>query len=215
MYKRGFFKRFGLSNFKPEAVQEAYDVCKAKGYPLPSVYQGNYNAVARLQEDDLFPVLRKLNMVGLQSREGIRFALTKRIIQAFYVYSPLAGGFLTKTKQDIADGKGRFDPSSPIGQMYSGMYARPTLLESLEEWEAIAKDEGIPRAELAYRWVNYNSPLSSKYGDALIFGASSTAQVKQTLESLKKGPLSDAAARRIDAIWEKIKHEAPRDNLHR
>ncbi|QIW98195.1 hypothetical protein AMS68_003713 [Peltaster fructicola] len=196
IYKRGFFKRFGLSNFKVEDVQKAYDICKAKGYPLPSVYQGNYNPVARLQEDDLFPLLRKLNM-------------------SFYVYSPLAGGFLTKTKQDIQDGKGRFDPSNYIGEMYSGLYARPTLLESLAEWESIAKEEGIPRAELAYRWVNYNSPLNAKYGDAIIFGASSVQQAEQTLAGLKKGPLSDKAVKRIDAIWQNIKHEAPRDNLHK
>lgn len=41
VYKTGFFKRFGLSNFKAEDVQKVYDVCKAKGYPLPEVYQGN------------------------------------------------------------------------------------------------------------------------------------------------------------------------------
>lgn len=40
VYKSGFFKRFGLSNYKAEDVQKAYDICKAKGYPLPSVYQG-------------------------------------------------------------------------------------------------------------------------------------------------------------------------------
>ena len=40
IYKTGFFKRFGLSNFKVEDVQVVYDHCKEKGYPLPSVYQG-------------------------------------------------------------------------------------------------------------------------------------------------------------------------------
>ena len=40
VYKKGFFKRFGLSNYKPEDVQKVYDHCKSKGYPLPTVYQG-------------------------------------------------------------------------------------------------------------------------------------------------------------------------------
>lgn len=40
VYKTGFFKRFGLSNFKVEDVQKAYDICKEKGYVVPSVYQG-------------------------------------------------------------------------------------------------------------------------------------------------------------------------------
>ena len=107
----GFFKRFGLSNFKAEDVQKVYDICKEKSYPLPEVYQGNYSAVARKQEEVLFPTLRKLGI-------------------SFYAYSPIAGGFLVKTKQQVLDGAGRFDTSTPIGQMYGGMvrkyYTPPT-----------------------------------------------------------------------------------------
>lgn len=40
VYKTGFFKRFGLSNYKAEDVEKVYNHCKEKGYPLPSVYQG-------------------------------------------------------------------------------------------------------------------------------------------------------------------------------
>ena len=40
VYKMGFFKRFGLSNYKAEDVEKVYNHCKEKGYPLPSVYQG-------------------------------------------------------------------------------------------------------------------------------------------------------------------------------
>lgn len=196
VYKSGFFKRFGLSNYKAEDVQKVYDHCKEKGYPLPSVYQGNYSAVARKQEEVLFPTLRKLGM-------------------AFYAYSPIAGGFLTKTKQDIQDGKGRFDTSTPIGAMYAGMYSKPAYLEALEQWEQIAKDEGTTRADLAYRWVKYNSPLSNEHGDAIIIGASSLDQLKQTLDSINKGPLSENAVKRIDGVWKTIEHEAPLDNYHK
>lgn len=196
VHKTGFFKRFGLSNFKAEDVQKAYDICKEKGYPLPEVYQANYSAVARKQEELLFPTLRKLGM-------------------SCYAYSPIAGGFLTKTKQDVLDGKGRFDPSTPIGQMYSGMYSKPAYLSALEQWEQIAKDEGVSRADLAYRWVKYNSPLKPEHGDAIIIGASSHKQLKETLDSINKGPLSDKAAKAIDGVWETIKHEAPLDNYHR
>jgi len=77
LYEKGVFRRFGVSNFSSEEVQELHDYCKSKGYVLPSVYQGNYSAIARKFETTLFPTLRKLNI-------------------AFYAYSPLAGGFLTK-----------------------------------------------------------------------------------------------------------------------
>lgn len=159
-------------------------------------FAGNYSAVARRQETELFPTLRKLGM-------------------SFYAYSPIAGGFLTKTKQDILDGKGRFDQNTPIGQMYGGMYSKPSLLEALSQWESIAKDEGIPRAELAYRWVVNNSPLKRELGDKVIFGASSLEQLDETVKSCAKGPLSQNAAKRIDDIWKSIEHEAPLDNYYR
>lgn len=96
--KSGFFKRFGLSNYKAEDVQKVYDHCKEKGYVLPTAYQGNYSAVARKQEELLFPTLRKLGI-------------------SFYAYSPLAGGFLVKTKEQIQEGAGRFNDQA-LGGMY-------------------------------------------------------------------------------------------------
>ncbi|KAJ6455372.1 aldehyde reductase [Mycena sanguinolenta] len=77
-YTMGHFKRFGLSNFTAEGVQRVYGICKAKGYPLPTVDQGNYSAIARRVYTEVVPTLRKLGI-------------------AFYVYSPVAGGLLTKT----------------------------------------------------------------------------------------------------------------------
>lgn len=194
-HKAGFFKRFGLSNFLAEDVQKVYDICKAHYDFLPTVYQGNYNAVARKQEIVLFPTLRKLGI-------------------AFYAYSPVAGGFLTKTKQEVLDGKGRFNTSTPMGKMYAGLYNRPAYLEALAKWEQIAKEEGVTRAELANRWVRFNSALKEEYGDAIIIGASRVEQLRETLETLDHGPLSEKAVRGIDAIWEEIKHEAPLDNMN-
>lgn len=194
IHKTGFFKRFGLSNYKAEDVQKVYDHCKAKGYVLPTVYQGNYNAVARKQETLLFPTLRKLGI-------------------SFYAYSPLAGGFLTKTREQIKEGAGRFNTSGDPG-MYTPMYSRPSLLEALAEWQNIAKEEGCTPADLAYRWVKYNSPLKPEQGDAIIIGASSADQLRQTLGSINGGPLSDKAVKSIDEMWKKIEHEAPLDNYH-
>jgi aflatoxin B1 aldehyde reductase len=195
LHKEGVFKRFGLSNFLPEQVQEIHDAVKKGGWVLPTAYQGNYNPVARKQDTELFPVLRKLGI-------------------SFYAYSPLAGGFLTKTKQQITEGAGRFDASKPVGQIYLGLYSKPAYLEALGEWERIAKEEGVSRAELAYRWVSYHSPLKPEQGDAIIVGASSVKQLEETLEGLERGPLSDKAAKAIDGVWEMVKHEAPLDNFN-
>ncbi|KAJ4333436.1 hypothetical protein N0V87_007632 [Didymella glomerata] len=190
-HKLGIFKRFGLSNYAPQDVQRVYDLAKEKGYPLPEVYQGNYNPVARHLEKDLFPVLRKLNIV-------------------FYAYSPLAGGFLTKSAADLDAGVGRFNKDA-LGGMYSGMYDKPSLREGLKTWNQIAEKEGVAKAELAYRWVAHHSALTEE-GDGVIFGASKLTQIEQTAAGIKKGKLSQEAAKSIDELWESVKAEAPVDN---
>jgi len=96
---------------------------------------------------------------------------------------------------------------------YTALYNKPTLLEALAEWEAIAKEEGVTKADLASRWVRYNSALRPEHGDAIIIGASSVAQLQETLDSINAGPLSQKAAARIDALWETIKDESPQDNF--
>lgn len=194
LHKEGVFERFGVSNFAPKTVEEIYDICASKGYVLPSVYQGNYSPVARRQDTELFPTLRKLKI-------------------AFYAYSPLAGGFLAKTKSQIEEGAGRFNKEALRG-MYHSMYVKPSYLEALGEWERIANDEGTSKADLAYRWVSYHSPLKTEQGDALIVGASSFEQLEQTAQGLKKGPLKKETVEAIEKVWESVKADAPLDNYH-
>jgi len=95
------------------------------------------------------------------------------------------------------------------------MYSKPTYLEALAEWADIAKEAGCPQADLAYRWVTFNSPLKPEHGDAIIIGARNVEQLKQTLNGLNAGPLDTKTAKRIDNVWEKIKHEAPLDNYNK
>ncbi|OCL07650.1 Aldo/keto reductase [Glonium stellatum] len=65
-----------ICNFNAKQMREFLSVCSARGYVKPSIYQGQYNALFRSCEKDLFPLLREHNI-------------------KFYAYSPLAGGFLT------------------------------------------------------------------------------------------------------------------------
>jgi len=192
-YKKGIFRRFGLSNFSAEQVQQVYDICKSKGYPLPTVYQGNYNPVARHLETNLFPTLRKL---------GINF----------YAYSPLAGGFLTKTAADLDAGVGRFDKNA-LGGLYSSLYDKEPLRQALLKWNELAEKEGVSKAELAYRWIAFHSALTEDE-DGVIFGASKVSQAEETPKWLKKGKLNDDAVKGIDQIWESVKEAAPIDNYH-
>ena len=196
VYKSGKFKRFGLSNFRGKEVEDVIRICKEKDYVLPSVFQGNYSAVARNLETDVFPILRKHNI-------------------SFYAYSPIAGGFLAKTKDQIInpEAAGRWSTESFVGKMYQTMYNKPALLTALDTWGKISEESGIPRFELAYRWLAYSSLLKNELGDAVIVGASRVEQLQQTLDALKHGPLSEEIVEKINGIWKSIEQDAPFDNL--
>ncbi|KAK4233197.1 Aldo/keto reductase [Achaetomium macrosporum] len=194
LHKQGAFKRLGLSNFTGQEVEEIVQVAKENNFVVPSVYQGNYNAVARRVEQEILPILRKHNI-------------------AFYAYSPIAGGFLSKTKAQLTDPNSRFGRDDGVGKLYNALYNRPSFVAALDTWEQTARDEGVSRAELAYRWVFYHSKLQSGFGDAVIVGASKQQQLRETVEAIKRGPLSDAAVKRIEELWESIKADAPLDNF--
>ncbi|TVY80785.1 Oxidoreductase sirO [Lachnellula suecica] len=187
--------QFGLSNFLAEDVQRIYDIQKAANSVLPTVFQGNYNAVSRHIEEDLFLLLRRLDI-------------------SFYAYSPIAGGFLVKDSAGIRskEVEGRFNDQSSSGATYSTIYAKESLLSALDEWGETAEGAGISKAALAYRWISYHSELDPKYGDAVIIGARKTEQLEETLVAIEAGPLDKATAEKAGAIWEKVKAEAPRDN---
>ncbi|KAF1984261.1 aldehyde reductase [Aulographum hederae CBS 113979] len=198
VYELGLFTRFGLSNYLPSEVRAVHTLCTQQNFVLPTVYQGNYSPVARKTETLLLPTLRELGM-------------------SFYAYSPLAGGFLTKTPEQLSTpaGAGRFDAATPLGKMYRGMYLRPSYLAALSEWADIAAEEGVSRAELAYRWVVWSSPvLRAECGDGVVVGASRVEQLEETLEGIGRGALSGRAVERIEGVWTMVEGEAPLDNYH-
>ena len=185
------FLRFGLSNYMAEDVEKIHTHCMSHGYVLPTVYQGNYNAFARILEESLFPTLRRLGI-------------------SFYAYSPIAGGLLAKSKQQIVDGSGRFQP----GSAYWKLYVCENVLDALVTWEDVATDAKCCRGELAYRWVAFNSHLQGEFGDAIVIGANGVAQLAQTLQWLEKGPLDKSTCAKIDKLWDQVKPDAPLDVFH-
>ena len=190
LYDDGKFKQFGVSNLSTEQLGELLDLCGSKGYVLPSIYQGNYNPVARHMEADLLPLVRKHKM-------------------KFYAYSPLAGGFLAKTTVAIQNDTsgGRWDKRTPVGSMYHKLYNRPNLIEGLRRWDDIANNAGTTRAELAYRWMTYHSALEAERGDAMIIGARHAEQLGEALTWLRRGPLDKRILPEIEAIWTLVQSE--------
>lgn len=80
-------------------------ICRDNGFVLPTVYEGNYSPIARKPESVLFPLLRDYGMT-------------------FYAYSPLAGGFLAKSREAIvAKQCPKFDQDTGlVGLIYATLY---------------------------------------------------------------------------------------------
>lgn len=197
LYQQGKFEKFGLSNFNAEELKAVLKITKEKGYVAPTVYQGNYSAVARKSETELFPILRE---------NGI----------SFYAYSAIAGGFLTKSTEQLkqaSGGEGRWSKETQIGQLYHALYNKPKFFEALDIWNEISNSSGIPKAELAYRWVAYHSILKEQLGDGIVLGASRITQLEQTVAGLNNGPLPASIVKTIEEIWQLVKDESPMDNF--
>jgi len=129
LHKEGKFVELGLSNYAGWDVVRIYWFCKSKGYVVPTVYQGLYNAISRHPEAELFPALRAC---------GIRS----------YWFNPLAAGLLTGKYTSLEEKltEGRFSPQfcivgdsdtthplkGKIHQMIKGRYFKQKLFESLE-----------------------------------------------------------------------------------
>uniref|UniRef100_A0A093XWK6 Aflatoxin B1 aldehyde reductase member 4 n=1 Tax=Talaromyces marneffei PM1 TaxID=1077442 RepID=A0A093XWK6_TALMA len=192
LHKRGAFKRFGVSNFSAEEIEDVVRISKERGFVLPSVYEGNYNAIDRLIEKKIFPTIRKYNM-------------------AFYAYSPIAGGFLSKTPGYIKQGgEGRWDPNTFFGKLYHAMYNKPNVLEFLGKFGQIASAKAqCSQAETAYRWIAYHSELKGELGDKIIIGARFGSQLTEVLDALKRGPLSAETVKHIDGLWDIVKDDPP------
>ncbi|KAK6080960.1 aldehyde reductase [Seiridium cupressi] len=208
LHREGYFDRLGLSNFTADEVAAVHQLCAKRGWLIPSVYQGSYSAFSRRQETELFPTLRKLGL-------------------SFSAYSPLAGGFLARRNANEltgTDSGGRFavDPNDPEGKkggvgLYRELYSsRPKLVQALSTWASIADRAGCScPAEMAYRWVVWDSALDADRGDRVTIGASRISQLRKTAELKSKGSLGAEICAKIDALWKEIEDASPLDNLHK
>lgn len=163
LYKEGYFRRLGISNYMAWEVAQICELCRANGWKMPEVYQGVYNALHRSVEPELFPCLRHYGL-------------------AFYCYNPLAGGYLTSRyhREDKEIEKGaRFDPNRWQGRSYRNRYWHDEYFDALDMLRPVAQKHGLTEAECALRWMTHHSMLKRENGDAVIIGASSTKVCSQ------------------------------------
>ena len=188
LFHQGKIKEFGLSNFPVWMVVDIWHLCEKNGWPLPTVYQGMYNAFSRNIEAELLPVLRKF---------GIRF----------YAYNPLAGGILTGkyTHYNNLPTQGRFFRS----QVYKERYWKKSYFEALKNIMAKCYNFNIEPSESAYRWLAFHSSLRQQDGDGIIIGASNLNQLDKNLLVLEKGILPEPIVNEYNIAWEIVKKDSP------
>ena len=188
LYDAGRFRQLGLSNYASWQVAEIWHVCEHRGWPIPSVYQGMYNAVTRAVETELFPCLRHL---------GIRF----------YAYNPPAGGLLTGKHRRVDDDPpaGRFRDNP----LYAPRFWTAAYFDALESVRASTEAAGVSMTAAALRWIRHHSSIDGMNGDAVIVGASTVDQLRENLIALDGDPLDDDVVEALDAAWDIARVDCP------
>ncbi|KAJ7124547.1 Aldo/keto reductase [Mycena epipterygia] len=192
LYKEGYFKRFGISNYMSWEVAEIVGICKRFGYIQPTVYQGLYNAIHRGVEPELFPCLRKFGI-------------------SFYEFNPLGGGFFAgryNSADEKVESGSRFDPDHHQGKSYRARYWNEPHFKALEIVRSAIEKHNLTMAEVALRWISHHSLMSREHGDSVLIGASSLNHIEQNLVDLEKGPLPEEVLKALDEAWATVKSSA-------
>ncbi|MBM6853242.1 aldo/keto reductase [Mediterraneibacter glycyrrhizinilyticus] len=188
LYDENKFERLGLSNFPAWLVAEVYRICEKNGWMLPKVYEGLYNPLGRFAERELNQALDYYDI-------------------CFYAYNPLAGGMLT----DKYSGK---DRTLKAGRFinrpnYQQRYWKDSYFKAVDRIKEVCAEYNINIVEASYRWLAYHSMLKAERGDAIIVGASRISQLRQNMETIRKGELPDKVVSSIEEAWEVCRPDAP------
>jgi L-glyceraldehyde 3-phosphate reductase len=152
----------GISNYDPEQTRAAAAALAAEGVPL-LIHQPRYNMFDREVERGLLPVLEEVGAGAI-------------------VFSPLAGGLLTRRYLDGIPA----DSRAAEGRWFGESAITPEYLDRARALNAIAAERGQSLAQLALTWVLRHPQVTS----ALI-GASSVAQLEDSLTAATAAPLTD------------------------
>ena len=192
LISEGKVKSLGLSNYHASEVSRVFQLCEEHGLTKPSVYQGLYNPLNRVVEEELLPLLKANDC-------------------SFVAYNPLAAGLLTgKHKRSSMDGnvmKGRFK-NNPN---YLPRFYTSDNFDAMELIENACDEVGLSILEATFIWLLKHSALTEN--DGILLGASSIAQLDQNLEACldvanKNKVLSDKALEAFEKAWDITKKSA-------
>jgi L-glyceraldehyde 3-phosphate reductase len=147
----------GISKYPPEMAARAYAYLRDAHVPC-LVYQGRYNMLDREPEAEI---------LSQAAAKGV----------GYVAFSPLAQGLLTdRYLNGIPD-----DSRMRHSQFLRESDLTPELLAQLRAWNEEARAEGLSLAQYALRWILRRPEVTS-----VIVGASSVAQLRDSLKALKR-----------------------------
>jgi len=184
LIREGKVGQLGLSNYSAVETERLCNLCQANGWTMPSFYQGLYNPLNRLVEEDLLPILRR-HAVG------------------FVAFNPLAAGLLTGKHRpggEVLAGRFKSNPN------YLPRFYTDANFEALTRIRGACEAHGLGMVAATYSWLLRHSKLDAALGDGLLLGASSVQQLEENLTACGSAqelpsPVLDA----FDGAWELCK----------
>jgi len=161
LIQEGKIKQYGMSNYHAVEIQRMCDICKSKGWILPSYCQALYNPLNRWVEDDLLKVLRD-NEISL------------------IAYNPLAAGLLTGKHMagtEVMAGRFKDNPN------YLPRFYTEANFKALDQIRSACDDAKLGMVQATYSWLLQHSVLDASKGDGLLLGASSVEQLEENMKS--------------------------------
>ncbi|WNI26805.1 aldo/keto reductase [Streptomyces sp. ITFR-16] len=162
----------GISNYSAEQTREAARILKDLGTPL-RIHQPRYSMLDRWVEDGLLTALDELGVGSI-------------------AYSPLEQGILSdRYLRGIPEGS-RAAGSSPF---LSADAVTPELVSRLRELDQLASERGQSLAQMALAWVLRGGRVTSA-----VVGASSVAQLENSVEAVRNLEFGDKELARIEKL---------------
>ncbi|WP_327112700.1 aldo/keto reductase [Streptomyces sp. NBC_01341] len=162
----------GVSNYSAEQTREAARILGELGTPL-LIHQPRYSMLDRWVEDGLLDALDELGTGSI-------------------AYSPLEQGILSdRYLRGIPEGS-RAAGTSPF---LSAEAVTPDLVARLGELNEVARERGQSLAQMALAWVLRGGRVTSA-----VVGASSVAQLENSVEALRDLEFGDDELARIEQL---------------
>ena len=154
LVRQGKVLYWGVSEWTANEIRRAVELCRERGWALPSSDQPEYNALQRKIEGDVLPTTRELGLGNV-------------------VWSPLAQGVLTGKYRPGQEPPADSRAASEKMNWAMEDFFNDRVIEATERLRPIAEGLGITLAQLALAWVLREPNVASA-----IVGASRPEQVE-------------------------------------